>query len=114
MIYIFNSSNQKMLSFPGWLKPVRRHSATSIVSGISQMDLKADTSQNQSHRVYSPFQANQKETFDRPETKLTAFDMIGMNENIPGIPNKPTKSAWGRVRRSILNHAKIGTYKFYS
>ena len=101
-----------MLSFPGWLKPVRRHSATSIISGISQMDLKVDTSQNQSHRVYTPFQANQKETFDRPKNKLTAFDMIGMNENIPGIPNKPTKSAWGRVRKFIPNHAKIDTFTF--
>ena len=103
MTSIFNSSNQKMLSFPGWLKPVRRHSATSIISGTSQMELKADSSQNQSHRVYTPFHADTKDMFDYPKNKLTAFDMIGMNENIPGIPNKPSKSAWGRVRKFIQN-----------
>ena len=103
MILSFNSSNQKMLSFPGWLKPVRRHSATSIISGISQMELKADSSQNQSHRVYPPFHADPKEIFDYPKNKLTALDMIGMHENIPGNPNKPSKSAWGRVRKIIQN-----------
>ena len=113
MIFIFNSSNQKMLSFPGWLKPVRRHSATSIISGISQMDLKVDTTQNQSHRVYPPFHADPKETFDYSKNKLKAFDMIGMNENIPGIPNKPSKSAWGRVHKLFLNHAKMDTNTFY-
>ena len=92
-----------MLSFPGWLKPVRRHSATSIISGISQMELKADSSQYQSHRVYPPFHADTKEIFDYPKNKLTAFDMIGMNE----IPNKPSKSAWGRVSEFVLNPAKM-------
>ena len=88
-----------MLSFPGWLKPIRRHSATSTISGISQMELKADTSQKQSRRVYPQFHSDPKETFEYPQNKLTAFDMIGMNENIPGIPNKPSKSAWGRVSK---------------
>ena len=63
------------------------------------MELKADSSQNQSHRVYPPFHADPKEIFDYPKNKLTALDMIGMHENIPGIPNKPSKSAWGRVSR---------------
>ena len=71
------------------------------------MELKADSSQNQSHRVYPPFHANPKEIFDYPKNKLAAFDMIGMNENIPGIPNKPSKSAWGRVSEFVLNPAKM-------
>ena len=67
------------------------------------MELKADSSQNQSHRVYPPFHADTKEIFDYPKNKLTALDMIGMHENIPGNPNKPSKSAWGRVRKIIQN-----------
>ena len=78
------------------------------------MELKADASQNQSHRVYPPFHADTAEIFDYPKNKLTAFDMIGMNENIPGILNKPSKSAWGRVRKFIQNHAKIDTNNFGS
>ena len=71
------------------------------------MELKADSSQNQSHRVYPPFHADPKEIFDYPKNKLTALDMIGMHENIPGIPNKPSKSAWGRVSEFVLNPAKM-------
>ena len=78
------------------------------------MDLKADTSQNQSHRVYPPFHADPKETFDYSKNKLASFDMIRMNENIPGIPNKPSKSAWGRVSVFVLNQAKMDNHLILS
>ena len=85
-----------MLSFPEWLKPVRRHSATSILSSSSTTP-QTDKYKDVSYRAYPNFSNDPLTTCHRPVKNLEDFGMIGPNNCIKNISNKPQKSAWGRV-----------------
>ena len=100
--YIFFSSKQKMLSFPEWLKPIRRHSATSIMSSGSMATQKGATNSDLRYGMYPPFQNDPMSTIKSPNNTLKEFKIIGSNNDMKCISHKPSKSAWGRVSVSFL------------
>jgi hypothetical protein len=100
--YTSFSSKQKMLSFPEWLKPIRRHSATSILSSGSMATQKGGTNNDLRYGMYPPFQNDPMSTFKNLNNTLNEFKMIGSNHDNKCISHKPSKSAWGRVSVSFL------------
>ena len=100
--YISYSSKQKLLSFPEWLKPIRRHSATSILSSASMATQNGGTNNDQRYGIYPTYQNDALSTFKSPNNTLKEFKMIGSNNEMKCISHKPSKSAWGRVSVSFL------------
>ena len=93
-----------MLSFPEWLKPVRRHSATSLMSGLSTV-AQSGTNNDIRYGIYPNFQSSAVTSYNNPSNNLNQFNLVGCRSDIKSISNKPSKSAWGRVRLiySMLN-----------
>ena len=98
-IYAFkiHSSKQKMLSFPEWLKPIRRHSATSLISS-SSMVTQPGTNKDLRYGIHPAFHHQNVTSYNNSSQIINQFNLIESNSDIKSISNKPSKSPWGRVR----------------
>ena len=95
-----------MLSFPEWLKPIRRHSATSLMSG-SSLVAQSGTNKDLRYGVYPNFQSAAVTPYNSPSNDINQFNLVGSSSDIKSISNKPSKSAWGRVRRTHSNFSRF-------
>ena len=86
-----------MLSFPEWLKPIRRHSATSLISS-SSMATQTGGNKDLRYGIYSTYQNPTLVPYSNPSNHLNQFSLIESSSDIKDISHKHSKSPWGRVR----------------
>ena len=89
-----------MLSFPEWLKPIRRHSATSILSS-SSMACHTDANQERRYHVYPSSQDDEMITYNKASNRVNNFKTIENHDATKHLSSKPSKSAWGKVNIHI-------------
>ena len=95
--FIIHSSKQKMLSFPEWLKPIRRHSATSLISS-SSMVTQPGTNKDLRYGIHPAFHHQNVTSYNNSSQIMNQFNLIESNSDMKSISNKHSKSPWGRVR----------------
>ena len=96
-----------MLSFPEWLKPIRRHSAISILSG-SSMTCHTDANKERMDDALIRMRSQDDEliTYNNTCNRMNSIKIMENHDALSKhLLSKPSKSAWGKVNIHIIkNH----------
>ena len=85
-----------MLSFPAWLNPIRRHSATSILSNTS-MICNADSCREYQYTIRSRSRDTKTADFDAISRGERKFEDTENHYSIKSNKSTHSKTAWGKV-----------------
>ena len=85
-----------MLSFPVWLNPIRRHSATSILSNTS-MICHADSCREYQYTIHSRGRDKKRADYDAISRGQRNYEDNENHSSTKANKSKHSKTAWGKV-----------------